>query len=52
MTKKTFDLVLMEVTGILILWGGLSMWSRRRLMEGPDSGVLHGTAKVVKAVTA
>lgn len=52
MNKKTFDLILGEVTGILILWGGLSMWSRRRLMDGPNSGVVHGTAKVVKAVTA
>lgn len=52
MTKRTFDLVLMETVGILVVWGGLSMWSRRRLMSGPRSGVLHGTAKVVKAVTA
>jgi hypothetical protein len=42
----------METVGILVVWGGLSMWSRRRLMDGPNSGVLFGTAKVVKAVTA
>lgn len=52
MTKRTFDLVLMETVGIIILWGGLSMWSRRRLMDGPNSGVLHGTAKVVKGLTS
>lgn len=52
MNKRTFDLVLMETVGILIVWGGLSMWSRRRIQDGPNSGVLYSTAKVVKAVTA
>lgn len=52
MTKRTFDLVLMETVGILVVWGGVSMWSRARLMSGPTSGFLHGTAKVTKAVTA
>ena len=52
MNKRTFDLVLMETVGILVVWGGLSMWSRRRLMDGPSGGALNGVAKVTKAVTA
>lgn len=52
MTKRTFDLVLMETIGILVLWGGVSMWSRRRLMFGPPAGPLHATAKVVKGITS
>lgn len=52
MTRKSFDLVLMEVVGVLVIWGGVSMWSRRRIIEGPSSGVLHGTAVVVKGMTS
>ena len=52
MNKRTFDLVLMETVGILVLWGGVSLWSRRRIMQGQNSGVGYSTAKVVKAVTA
>jgi hypothetical protein len=52
MNKRTFDLVLMETVGILVLWGGLSMWSRSRLMHGSNSGPGYSVAKVAKAVTA
>lgn len=52
MNKHTFDLVLAETVGILVLWGGVSLWSRRRLMQGPNSGLGYSAAKVTKAVTA
>jgi hypothetical protein len=51
-TKKTFDLVIMIDVGVLIVWGGASIWSRRRLMSGPNSGVLYSLAKLTKAVTS
>ena len=35
----------------LVLWGGAGIWSRRRLIEGPSRGFLHGTALFVKSVT-
>lgn len=52
MNKRTFDLIVGVDVGILILWGGLSLWSRRRLMTGPNSGLGYDVAKVSKAVTA
>ena len=52
MNKRTFDLILAETVGILVLWGGVSLWSRRRLMQGPNGGLGYHAAKVTKAVTA
>ena len=52
MNKRTFDLILAETVGILVLWGGVSLWSRRRLTDGPNGGLGYHAAKVTKAVTA
>ena len=52
MNKRTFDLILAETVGILVLWGGVSLWSRRRLTDGPNGGLVYHAAKVTKAVTA
>lgn len=42
--------VLMAVPG-LAFYGFLGIWARQRLIVGPASGGLHGTAVVVKALT-
>lgn len=52
MNKRTFDLIVAVDVGVLILWGGLSMWSRKRLMTGPNSGLGYDVAKISKAATA
>lgn len=49
--KKTFDLIIMTDVGFIILWGAARVWSHRQLMFGPNSGGMHGLAKLTKAVT-
>lgn len=52
MNKRTFDLIIAVDAGFLVLWGGLSMWSRKRLMSGPNGGLGYDVAKIAKAATA
>lgn len=49
--KAAMRLDAMVIIPALILWGGAGVWSRRRLIEGPSRGFLHGTALFVKSVT-
>ncbi len=35
----------------VVVWGGVGIWSRHRLLLGKKHGFLHGTALVAKSVT-
>ena len=49
--KNTFHLVLLEVGGILPIYAGAGILSRKQLQFGKPQGVAHGTARLVKALT-
>lgn len=49
--KRLFDLTVANIILVDIAWAGAGLWSRQKLMTGPASGVGHGTAVAVKALT-
>lgn len=51
MNKRTFDLVVAVLVGVIAAETGFRLWATRYLMEGKSNGVLHITAEVTKAVT-
>ena len=50
MNRRIFDLILAETVGILAVVGGAKIWARQRLIMGKPTGLIHGTATVVKAL--
>lgn len=48
--RSTFHLAFGVAAATIIAAGGARMWATRYLMEGKQSGVLHGVAAVTKGV--
>ena len=49
--KNTFHLILLEAGGLLPIYAGAGILSRKQLQFGKPQGLAHGTARLVKALT-
>ncbi len=49
--KRTFDLVVIEMTLAVPIYASAGVWARKQLQYGPSSGPMHGIARVTKGFT-
>jgi hypothetical protein len=49
--KRTFDLVVIEMTLAVPIYASAGIWARKQLHYGPSAGPLHDLARVTKGFT-
>jgi hypothetical protein len=49
--KQVFDLIILVAAPVAVMYGTVGVWARKRLNYDAPTGVLHGAAAVVKALT-
>ena len=52
MTKKTFDLGVAITVGVIVAMTLPRLWSTKRLLVGPQSGMGYELARGIKVITA
>jgi hypothetical protein len=49
--KKTFDLVVIEMTLAVPIYASAGVWARKQLHFGPPEGIMHDVARITKGFT-